>query len=391
MIIQTASRISDTQEYYFATKLREIRQRQADGQDIISLAIGSPDLPPSQPVIDRLIQSATQAEVHAYQPYRGIPALREAFARFYRGAYDVSLDPESEILPLIGSKEGIMHISMAFLNPGDEGLIPNPGYPTYAAVARLVGAHIRTYDLEAGSGWQPNLEALAQTDLSKVKLMWINYPHMPTGTRADDALIQALIGFARQHRILLCHDNPYSLILNPEPKSIFAYPGAKEVALELNSLSKSHNMAGWRIGMLSGAQPYIDAVVRVKSNMDSGMFRPLQEAAALALDQSAAWYETLNNTYRERREWIWRMMDRLDCEYDPDQAGLFVWARIPDQATGATDFSEHILNQAHVFIAPGVIFGSQGERYIRASLCAPTERIQEATQRILSLKNQVIV
>ena len=386
MIIPAAQRISDTKEYYFATKLREIRERTARGEDIINLAIGSPDLPPEMKAVERLTFAATHTGNHAYQPYKGIPALRESFAYYYQERYQVSLDPDTEILPLIGSKEGIMHISMAFLNPGDQVLIPNPGYPAYASVSRIVGAEAIPYRLSAENQWLPDIAELSSMDLSRVKIMWLNYPHMPTGALANDEIFQQLIQLAREKGILLCHDNPYSMILNDQPKSILGYAGAKEVALELNSLSKSHNMAGWRVGVLSGSAAYINTVMKVKSNMDSGMFRPLQEAASEALRSSEEWYDQLNSIYRKRREKVWGIMEAIDCNYQKDQAGMFVWGKIPEAFQRGQEVSELLLDQAGIFLAPGFIFGSEGEQYIRISLCAKEERIEEALGRIQSIK-----
>jgi hypothetical protein len=381
MIIAPAHRLADISEYYFSRKLREIRSRLASGEAIINLGIGNPDMMPSEETIKELVARAVQPGNHGYQPYKGIPQLREAFARWYIDTYGVTLDPESDILPLMGSKEGIMHISLAFLNPGDQVLVPNPGYPTYSSITRLTGAEIVYYDLNEANGWLPDLAALAQQDLSRVKLMWINYPHMPTGTLAPVELLTQLVAFAKEHALLLCHDNPYSLVLNPEPRSIFSVPGAMEVAIELNSLSKSHNMAGWRIGMVSGQAEYIDTIIKVKSNMDSGMFMPLQAAAAKALANSYQWHADRNQVYAQRRELAYRLLDTIDCTYAPDQAGLFVWARVPDQALSGETLSEWLLNEASVFIAPGFIFGSNGDRYVRVSLCAPTRQMELAVER----------
>ncbi len=381
MIIAPANRLADVKEYYFARKLREIRSRLAAGEAIINLGIGNPDMMPSEATIKELVARAIEPGNHGYQPYRGLPQLRQGFTRWYLDTYGVSLDPEQEVLPLMGSKEGIMHISMAFLNPGDQVLVPNPGYPTYTAISKLVGAEIVYYDLQEKNDWQPDFTALAQQDLSRVKLMWINYPHMPTGTLASDELMAQLVAFAREHQILLCHDNPYSLVLNPQPRSVLSVDGAQEVAIELNSLSKSHNMAGWRIGMVAGAAPYLDTILKVKSNMDSGMFMPMQAAAAQALANGYQWHHERNQVYAERRQWAYRILDAMAGTYRRDQAGMFVWARIPDHATSGEAHSEWLLNEASVFIAPGFIFGSNGERYVRISLCAPTKRMEEAAER----------
>jgi len=388
MIIPHADRLGNVKEYYFSTKLREIRSLTTHGQDIINLGIGSPDLPPSQDTIQQLVEQVVDPHSHAYQPYKGIPPLRQAFADWYQQTFQVTLDPEEEILPLMGSKEGIMHTAMAFLNPGDEVLIPNPGYPTYGAVAQIVGAKVRPYDLTETNDWFPDLEALAQQDLSRVKLMWLNYPHMPTGARPTDELFTALIAFAKQHQILLCHDNPYSLVLNPNPKSILGYPGAKEVAIELNSMSKSHNMAGWRIGVVMGKSAYIQAILRVKSNMDSGMFMPLQQAATVALQQSASWHQKRNEIYQTRQEIVSDILDILGSEYQKQQAGMFMWGKIPQYVASSRELSDELLYKAQVFITPGFVFGSQGEGYLRISLCNPVHRIEEALKRVAAYKVQ---
>ncbi|GAB4426519.1 MAG: aminotransferase class I/II-fold pyridoxal phosphate-dependent enzyme [Bacteroidia bacterium] len=382
MIIPIAERLSDVQEYYFARKLREIRRRMDLGEDIINLGIGSPDQMPSDETVKALIASAVEPQSHGYQPYKGIPALRQGFAGWYLGTYGVSLDPETEILPLMGSKEGIMHISMAFLDPGDQVLVPDPGYMTYRSASLLAGAVPIFYPLRAENGWLPDFDALERMDLSRVKIMWVNYPHMPTGTDATDALYERLIAFGRQHRILICQDNPYSLVLNPQPKSLLAYARAREVALELNSLSKSHNMAGWRIGMVAGAAPYIQAILQVKSNMDSGMFLPLQMAAVEALRNSYAWHHERNQVYAQRREIVWEMLDVLGCTYARDQVGMFVWAAVPADQESGEHLSDRLLDEAQVFIAPGSIFGEQGRAYIRVSLCTAAPRLREALERL---------
>lgn len=381
MIIPPANRLAQVTEYYFAGKLRELRQRMANGEDIINLGIGNPDMAPSDETVKQLITSAVEPHHHGYQPYKGLPVLRNAFADWYLDTYGVTLDPESNILPLMGSKEGIMHISMAFLNAGDEVLIPNPGYPTYGAVARLLEAKNRFYELSADNDWQPDLKALAQQDLSRVKLMWINYPHMPTGAAARKETFEALVAFAKEHQILLCHDNPYSLVLNPEPISILSVPAAEEVAVELNSLSKSHNMAGWRIGMVAGASTYLDTILKVKSNMDSGMFMATQEAAAKALANPFEWHRQRNEEYELRREIAYQILDSLGCRYERGQTGMFVWAQAPNHDGMA--FSDQVLEETQVFLTPGAIFGTQGESYIRISLCTPRPRLQEALRRML--------
>ncbi|MEO1448555.1 MAG: aminotransferase class I/II-fold pyridoxal phosphate-dependent enzyme [Bacteroidota bacterium] len=386
MIIPAADRLGKVEEYYFARKLREIRARDAAGEDIINLGIGNPDLMPATATLKSLVHHAVEPGAHGYQPYKGIPQLREGFASLYLNMYGVVLDAEAELLPLIGSKEGIMHISMAFLNPGDQVLVPNPGYLTYGSVSRLVGAETVLYKLDEAHDWQPDFEALEKQDLSRVKLMWVNYPHMPTGAPATDALMERLIAFGKKHQILICHDNPYSLVLNPHPKSILAYEGARDVAIELNSLSKSHNMAGWRIGMVAGNAAYINLILRVKSNMDSGMFQPLQRAAVEALALPFSWHKERNEEYAKRRVKIEELLTLLDCTFDANQVGMFVWARIPDHVKSGEAMSEEILNAARVFLTPGFIFGSQGERYIRASLCNPLHRLDTALERIRSFK-----
>lgn len=386
MIIHPSDRLEHIREYYFAGKLRELRSRMAAGEDIINLGIGNPDLMPSEETIKSLIKHAVEPDNHGYQPYKGIPRLRQGFSLWYHNTYGVELDPETEILPLMGSKEGIMHISMAFLNPGDEVLIPNPGYPTYVSNTRLAGGIPVFYELNDANGWMPDFDALRAKDLSKVKIMWVNYPHMPTGTAGTKELFEKLVAFGKEQKILICHDNPYSLVLNPEPKSILAAEGAKEVVVELNSLSKSHNMAGWRVGMVAGRQDYIETILRVKSNMDSGMFLPLQEAAATALANSYEWHDERNQEFSVRRKIIEKLLDALGCFYRKDQVGMFVWAKIPAGEESGEAFSDKILNSCSVFLTPGFIFGSQGDQYIRASLCMPRNRLQEALTRILEFQ-----
>ena len=385
MKVKPADRTNSVQEYYFSSKLRQIEEMRSAGADIINLGIGSPDQPPSENTIRRLADEARKPTVHGYQSYNGSPVLRKAFAEWYMKYFGVKLDSATEILPLMGSKEGIMHISMAFVNPGDEVLVPNPGYPTYSSVTNLVGGKIRTYDLEEKTGWFPDFNALEKEDLGKVRLMWTNYPHMPSGTKGTLALFRQLVSFARDHDILLCNDNPYSFILNNEYLSVLSAGGAMENALELNSLSKSHNMAGWRIGMVAGNSDYIKTILKVKSNMDSGMFLPLQLAAAEALSNPDSWYDDVNKTYRERRETAESIMELLRCRFSKDQTGLFVWGRIPDETVSCEEFVEEILNRAHVFLTPGFIFGTMGERYIRISLCADNKRLKEARERIEDL------
>jgi len=387
MHIEVANRLQHTEEYYFSKKLREIEDLNKQGFKVINLGIGSPDLPPHPAVIQTLNEQASLPNTHAYQNYKGVPQLREAIADWYYRYYRVSLNPNTEILPLIGSKEGIVHICMTYLQEGDQVLIPNPGYPAYAAAVRLSGASSIPYVMKAEKNWLPDLDALAKTDLSRVKMMWINYPHMPTGSAADKTFYKALIDFAKQHHILICHDNPYSFILNDQPQSILSIEGAKDVAIELNSLSKSSNMAGWRVGMLVGAADRINEVLRFKSNMDSGMFLPVQLAAAKALSLDASWYEELNAIYRKRQEKVFEIMDLLRCSYRKDQVGLFIWGKIPADYASGYALSDQILQDAKVFITPGGIFGNAGDQYIRISLCATVEVLKEAISRIKASQN----
>ncbi|NQX77885.1 aminotransferase class I/II-fold pyridoxal phosphate-dependent enzyme [Gilvibacter sp.] len=384
----TASRLAQTKEYYFSRKLREVRQRIADGRPVINLGIGSPDLPPAPEVTAALQDALAHPKAHQYQSYQGIPELRKAIASFYEAHYKVALSAETEVLPLMGSKEGIMHISMAFLNPGDEVLIPNPGYPTYAAVARLVEADIRTYDLSADRNWLPDLNALAQTDLSKVKIMWVNYPHMPTGATANKDFFVKLIAFAKAHQILIVNDNPYSFILTDTPVSLLEIPGAKQVVLELNSLSKTFNMAGWRVGMLCGNAEFIQAVLKVKSNMDSGMFYGLQRGAIAALGMDKTWFEQLNGTYARRREWAWRIANALGGDFSDDQQGLFVWVKLP-AGVSAEAVADRLLDEVDLFITPGTVFGTAGEGYIRISLCVSLTDLEAAHRRIIEKNIQL--
>ena len=378
----TANRLHTVEEYYFSKKLREVNAMKAAGAPIINLGIGSPDLAPPKAVISAITASLTDATAHKYQGYQGLPELRSAMADFYQTHYNVSLNPENEILPLIGSKEGIMHISMAYLNEGDAVLIPNPGYPTYTSVTKLVGADPVFYDLKASSNWQPDLVALEAMNLSKVKIMWVNYPHMPTGTLGDQNVLKALVDFAQKHSILLINDNPYSFILNDNPSSIFNIEGAKDVCLELNSLSKTFNMAGWRVGMLTGSAAHLQNVIKVKSNMDSGMFYGIQKGAIEALNSSKNWFSDLNKIYAERRQLVWKLATALNCTFETTTSGMFVWAKLPSGLKSET-FIDNLLQEHHVFIAPGTIFGSNGEGYIRFSLCAPKESIQSAIKRVL--------
>lgn len=380
--IQPADRVSEIKEYYFSRKLREIADLNARGFDIISLGIGGPDLPPSPEVIETLCDYARRDNTHSYQSYRGLPELRKAFADWYARFYGVSLDPDQEVQPLIGSKEGILYISLAFLNPGDGVLVPNPGYPTYTSASRIVGASVVNYDLSADNGWLPDFDALERLPLDNIKLMWVNYPHMPTGTPASRNLFEKLIDFGRRHNIIIAHDNPYSFILNETPLSILSVNGARDIAIEMNSLSKSHNMAGWRIAMLASNAKFVDWIVKVKSNVDSGQFLPAMQAAAKALALPDSWYDSINRQYKSRRAVAEKIMTRLGCNFDPTQRGLFLWGRIPDTEMNSESFADRILMQARVFLTPGFIFGSNGDRYIRISLCAKTEKLAEALQRI---------
>ena len=382
MIISKAERLAEVKEYYFSRKLKELKRRISEGEDIINLGIGSPDLPPSPETISELVNTASKNNIHGYQSYIGIDGLRENISKWYKRVYNVELNPSNEILPLMGSKEGIMHISMAFLNPGDQVLVPNPGYLTYASVAKLLSAKINYYDLKESNSWQPDFNALEKIDHSNTKIMWVNYPHMPTGKKADLNLFKSLIKFARKNKILIINDNPYSLILNDLPLSILQVEGAKEVALELNSLSKSHNMAGWRVGMLSGEAEYIQNVLKVKSNMDSGMFRGIQEAAIAALNNTKEWQEKQNNIYKKRRKICEEIMRELNCNFDPSQSGRFLWAKIPSWAESSAKFSDYILDNTGVFITPGFIFGSNGDRFIRISLCSSETILNEALQKV---------
>jgi len=382
MIVKAAERTKLVQEYYFSRKLAQIERMRRGGADIINLGIGSPDQPPSDETVTALCEEAKKPGSHGYQSYTGTTALRKAFAEWYSKYFRVELDPDSEILPLMGSKEGIMHISMAFVNPGDEVLVPDPGYPTYSSVTNLVGGKIRSYDLTAENNWYPDFDILESIDLSRVKLMWVNYPHMPTGTKSSTELLARLVAFSRKHRILIINDNPYSFILNNDYRSILDVPGSKETVMELNSLSKSHSMAGWRIGMLAGHKDYISEVLKVKSNMDSGMFLGLQVAAVKALSNPDSWYDRINSVYRTRRKIVEEIMDLLGCSFDKSQTGMFMWGRIPEKIDNCEEYIEGILNEAHVFITPGFIFGKNGERYIRISLCATEKRLTEAKERL---------
>ena len=384
--IKPAERLSLVQEYYFSRKLKEVAQMNAEGKDIISLAIGSPDMPPSQKTIDRLCEVAQQPSAHGYQPTMGTPELRQAMARFYKRFYGVTLDPATEIQPLIGSKEGILHTTLAFVNPGDEVLVPNPGYPTYTSLSKILGAKVVNYDLREDQQWQPDFEQLETMDLSRVKLMWTNYPNMPTGGPALMKTYERLVDFARRHNIVVVNDNPYSFIINEHPISLLQVPGAKDCCIEFNSMSKSHNMPGWRVGLCASNAQFISWILKVKSNIDSGTFRGIQLAAAEAYDNSDEWHREANiNTYRRRRVIAEEIMRVLGCQYDPEQVGMFLWGKIPERYADAEQLTERVLHEARVFITPGFIFGSNGKRYIRISLCAKDEKMKEALERVKAL------
>jgi LL-diaminopimelate aminotransferase len=390
-MIKTADRIANVEEYYFSRKLAEVRTLDSPEFKVINLGIGSPDLAPSENTIEALDLSAKNPANHGYQNYKGIPALRQSIADFSKSIYAVDLNAETEILPLMGSKEGIMHIMMAFVNEGDEVLIPDPGYPTYSSVAKLVGGKIRTYELKEASDWHVDIDALKNSDLSKVKIMWVNFPHMPTGKVASKSELKELIDLARTNQFLIVNDNPYSLILNKNPLSILSIEGAEEVALELNSLSKSHNMAGWRIGWVAGKKEYIDAVLKVKSNMDSGMFLGLQHAAVEALKNGKDWFQKQNEIYLQRSQAARKILDNLGCTYSKEQSGLFVWAKVPFQIKDVEKWIDEILYQTKVFITPGFIFGENGKQFIRISLCAPVEKLEEALVRIKNWKKSHVI
>lgn len=378
----TADRLQTVEEYYFSKKLKQVNGLKTAGNPIINLGIGSPDLAPPKAAINAIIDSLSDSTAHKYQSYQGLPELRLAISNFYKVHYNVLVNPENQVLPLIGSKEGIMHISMAYLNEGDAVLIPNPGYPTYTSVTKLVGASPVFYDLKSNSNWQPDLVTLKSMDVSKVKLMWVNYPHMPTGTLGDNGILKGLIDFAKENDILIINDNPYSFILNDQPNSIFNIEGADEVCLELNSLSKTFNMAGWRVGMLIGSKDHLDNVIKVKSNMDSGMFYGIQKGAIQALNSSKIWFSDLNLIYSQRRELVWKLATALNCSFEKNTSGMFVWAKLP-KGLKSEEFIDKILKEHHLFIAPGTIFGSNGEGYIRFSLCASKEIIELAIKRVL--------
>ena len=382
MIISPAQRLNSVSEYYFSKKLKEIAQMNAEGKNVLNLGIGNPDNPPSPATISALVEASKNPKSHGYQSYVGTPALRAAFVDWYKTYFGVQLNPLNEILPLMGSKEGVMHISLAFINKGDGVLVPNPGYPTYASVSNIVEANIITYDLKDENGWLPDFDAIEKNDLSKVKIMWVNYPNMPTGTRATMALFEKLVAFGKKHKILIVNDNPYSFIQNDEQLSILAVADAKDVALELNSLSKSQNMPGWRMGMIAGAADYIQTILTVKSNMDSGMFLPMMLAATEAIKNPKSWYDEINEHYTRRRVEAIKIMKHIGCELNEDQVGMFIWAKIPEKYKSVEELSDFILYNANVFVTPGFIFGSNGSRYLRISLCTSETLLQEALERI---------
>ena len=386
--IKPAERLGLVSEYYFSRKLKEVAQLNAEGQDIVSLAIGSPDMPPSKATVDKLCEVARMDDAHGYQPTMGTPELRNAMSGFYKRWYGVSLDPNTEIQPLIGSKEGILHVTLAFVNSGEQVLVPNPGYPTYTSLSKLLGAEVISYDLAEDNGWQPDFDALEKMDLSKVKIMWTNYPNMPTGANAQMETYKRLVAFAKKHSILVVNDNPYSFILNKKPISLLQVDGAKDCCIEFNSMSKSHNMPGWRVGLLASNAQFVQWILKVKSNIDSGTFRGLQLAAAEAYNNDAEWHHKANyETYRHRRNMAEQIMDILGCKYDASQVGMFLWGKIPERYKDAEELTEKVLRKARVFITPGFIFGSNGSRYIRISLCAKDDRIEEAIKRIEELKD----
>ncbi len=381
--IKPADRVSAVQEYYFSKKLKQVAEMNAEGKDIISLAIGSPDMPPSQQTIETLCEVAKRPDAHGYQPTMGTPELRNAMAEFYKRWYGVTLNPKTEIQPLIGSKEGILHVTLAFVNPGEEVLVPNPGYPTYTSLSKILGAKVVNYDLMENNGWQPDFDALERMDLSRVKLMWTNYPNMPTGGAARMETYERLVAFAKKHNIVVVNDNPYSFILNDKPLSLLQVEGAKDCCIEFNSMSKAHNMPGWRVGLCASNEEFIRWILKIKSNIDSGTFRGIQLAAAQALKNSEEWHHEANiETYRRRRVVAEKIMQILDCKYDDSQVGMFLWGKIPEHYKNAEELTEKLLHEARVFITPGFIFGSNGERYIRISLCAKEEKIQLALEKI---------
>lgn len=380
--IKPADRLASVSEYYFSKKLKEVAQMNAEGKDVISLGIGSPDMPPSESTIQTLCDAARNPDGHGYQPYVGIPELRRSFAGWYKKWYGVELDPNTEIQPLIGSKEGILHVTLAFVNPGEQVLVPNPGYPTYTSLSRILGAEVVNYNLKEENGWMPDFDELEKMDMSRVKLMWTNYPNMPTGANASMELYEKLVAFGKKHGIIICNDNPYSFILNEYPSSILSVPGAKDICIEMNSMSKAHNMPGWRMAMLASNAQFVQWVLRVKSNIDSGQFKPMQYAAVEALSAPKEWYDNMNQVYRSRRNLAGQIMRTLGCEYDEKQVGMFLWGKIPAGAKGSEAIADRVLYEANVFLTPGFIFGSQGERYIRISLCCKNETLEEALKRV---------
>lgn len=380
--IKPADRVSCVEEYYFSKKLKQIAQMNAQGMDIINLGVGSPDLPPSQSTLDALHEESIKGNANGYQPYIGVPEFRQAYSKWYKKWYNVDLNPNSEIQPLIGSKEGIMHITLAFVNKGDKVLVPNPGYPTYSSVSKLAEAEVLTYNLTDENGWEPDFEEIEKMDLKGVKLMWVNYPNMPTGKDSSPELFRKLIAFGKKHGIVIVNDNPYSFILNDKPMSILSFEGAKDICIELNSMSKSHNMPGWRIGVACANPQFIEWILRVKSNVDSGIYKPLQMAAVKALENNEEWHKANNAVYRNRRNKAEELMNLLGCEFDEKQTGLFLWGKIPSKYNSVEEFTEDILQNARVFITPGMIFGSNGNRFIRISLCATEEVFDKAIKRI---------
>ena len=389
--IKPAERLSLVSEYYFSRKLKEVAQMNAEGKDVISLAIGSPDMPPSEKTISKLCEVAQRPDSHGYQITMGIPELRQAMADFYKRWYDVDLDPSKEILPLIGSKEGILHVTLAFVNPGEEVLVPNPGYPTYTSLSKILGAKVVNYDLMEENGWQPDFNQLEKMDLSRVRLMWTNYPNMPTGGNARMETYRKLVDFARRHNIVVVNDNPYSFILNKQPMSLLQVEGAKDCCIEFNSMSKSHNMPGWRVGMCIANSTFISWILRIKSNIDSGTFRGIQLAAAEALANDDEWHHEANiETYARRRQYAEQIMDILGCTYDKNQVGMFLWGKIPEKYADSEELTELVLHKARVFITPGFIFGSKGQRYIRISLCANESVFAAALQRVRTCETQIL-
>ena len=383
--IKPADRLASVSEYYFSKKLKEVAQMNAEGKDVISLGIGSPDMPPSEATIQTLCREAQNPDGHGYMPYVGIPELRRSFAAWYKKWYGVELNPNTEIQPLIGSKEGILHVTLAFVNPGEQVLVPNPGYPTYTSLSKILGAEVINYNLKEENGWMPDFDELEKMDMSRVKLMWTNYPNMPTGANASVELYEKLVAFGRKHGIIICNDNPYSFILNEHPLSILSIPGAKEICIEMNSMSKAHNMPGWRMAMLASNAQFVQWILKVKSNIDSGQFKPMQYAAVEALSAKKEWYDNMNRVYRSRRDLAGQIMRTLGCEYDENQVGMFLWGRIPDSAESGEAIANKVLYEANVFLTPGFIFGSRGERYIRISLCCKNETLEEALKRIENL------